>query len=60
MTAIQLLACAGMIAGTFLILGLRPVEFADSLFAFFLQPTSSTHGRTSRSRCIFENPNEYY
>lgn len=38
MTAIQLLACAGMIAGTFLILGLRPVEFTDSLFAFFLQP----------------------
>ena len=41
MTAIQLLACAGMIAGTFLILGLRPVEFADSLFAFFLQPKKS-------------------
>ena len=41
MTAIQLLACAGMIAGTFLILGLRPVEFTDSLFAFFLQPKKS-------------------
>ena len=41
MTAIQLLACAGMIAGTFLILGLRPLEFTDSLFAFFLQPKKS-------------------
>ena len=41
MTAIQLLACAGMIAGAFLILGLRPVEFTDSLFAFFLQPKKS-------------------
>ena len=34
MTAIQLLACAGMIVGAFLILGLKPVEFTDSLFAF--------------------------
>ena len=41
MTAIQLLACAGMIAGAFLILGLRPVEFTDSLFAFFLQTKKS-------------------
>lgn len=36
MTAIQLLACAGMIVGAFLILGLKPVEFTDSLFAFLL------------------------
>lgn len=41
MTAIQLLACAGMLAGAFLILGLRPVEFTDSLFAFFLQTKKS-------------------
>ena len=34
MTAIQLLACAGMIAGVFLMLGIRPVEFTDSLFGF--------------------------
>lgn len=38
MTAIQLLACAGMIAGIFLILGLRPLEFTDSLFAVLLKP----------------------
>ena len=41
MTAIQLLACAGMIAGAFLILGLRPVEFTDSLFAILLNPKIS-------------------
>ena len=41
MTAIQLLACAGMIAGVFLMLGIRPVEFTDSLFGFFLNPRRS-------------------
>ena len=41
MTAIQLLACAGMIVGAFLILGLRPMEFTDSLFAFLLRPKKS-------------------
>lgn len=41
MTAIQLLACAGMIVGAFLILGHRPVEFTDSLFAFLLRPKKS-------------------
>ena len=41
MTAIQLLACAGMIAGAFLILGIRPVEFTDSLFAWLLKPKRS-------------------
>ena len=41
MTAIQLLACAGMIVGAFLILGLRPMEFTDSLFACLLRPKRS-------------------
>lgn len=41
MTAIQLLACAGMIAGAFLILNLKPVEFTDDLFAFLLRPRGS-------------------
>lgn len=41
MTAIQLLACAGMIVGAFLILGLRPMEFTDSLFAFLPRPKKS-------------------
>ena len=37
MTGMQLLACAGMIAGAFLILGLKPMEFTDGLFAFLLR-----------------------
>lgn len=37
MTTMQLLACAGMITGAFLILGLKPMEFTDGLFAFLLQ-----------------------
>lgn len=34
MTVVLLLACAGMIAGAFLLLGLSPMEFTDSLFGF--------------------------
>ena len=41
MTAIQLLACAGMIVGAFLLLNLKPVEFTDELFAFLLRPKGS-------------------
>ena len=41
MTAIQLLACAGLIVGAFLLLGLKPVEFTDGLFAFLLRPKHS-------------------
>lgn len=41
MTAIQLFACAGMIIGAFLLLGLKPVEFTDSLFAYLLRPKRS-------------------
>ncbi|MBR0596402.1 type II secretion system F family protein [Sinanaerobacter chloroacetimidivorans] len=41
MTAIQLLACVGLIVGAFLLLGLKPVEFTDNLFAFLLRPKSS-------------------
>ena len=33
MTAIRLLACAGMITGVFILLDLKPVEFSDGLFA---------------------------
>ena len=58
MTAIQLLACAGMIAGAFLILGIRPVEFTDSLFAWLLKPKRSIReeikeasGRKRRGFC---------
>lgn len=41
MTWMQLLACAGIITGAFLIFGLKPVEFTDSLFAFLLRPKRS-------------------
>ena len=41
MTAIQLLACAGMIVGAFLLLGMKPVEFTDGLFAFLMRPKKS-------------------
>lgn len=41
MTAIQLLACAGLIVGAFLLLGLKPVEFTDNLFAFLLRSKGS-------------------
>lgn len=44
MTAIQLLACAGLITGVFLILGLTPMEFADNLFAFLIKPKGSIRG----------------
>ena len=41
MTAIELLACAGLITGVFLILGLKPTEFTDGLFAFLIRPKGS-------------------
>ena len=41
MTVMQLLACAGLIVGAFLILGMKPMEFADSLFSFLLRPKKS-------------------
>ncbi|SFG53808.1 type II secretion system F family protein [Enterocloster clostridioformis] len=41
MTAMQLLACAGMIVGAFLLLNLKPAEFTDGLFAFLLRPKGS-------------------
>ncbi len=44
MTAIQLLACAGMIVGVFLLLGMKPVEFTG-LFGFLLNPKRSLQGR---------------
>ena len=41
MTAIELLACAGLITGVFLILGLKPTEFTDGLFEFLIKPKGS-------------------
>lgn len=41
MTAVLLLACAGMIVGAFLLLGLSPMEFTDSLFGFLVRKNKS-------------------
>jgi len=41
MTAVLLLACSGMIAGVFLLLGLSPMEFTDSLFGFLTRKNKS-------------------
>ena len=40
MTMMELLACAGMIAGFFFLLNLKLVEFTDQLFSFLLHFTS--------------------
>ena len=41
MTTIQLLACIGMITGSFLLFGLAPMEFTDGLFSFLTREKSS-------------------
>ena len=41
MTAIQLLACVGLITGTFLLFGIKPAEFTEGLFEHFLHPRQS-------------------
>ena len=33
MTMIQLIACIGMIAGLFMVLGISPTEMSDSIFS---------------------------
>lgn len=48
MTWIQLMACAGMITGFFLLIGLSPMEFTDGLFGFL----------QSRPKSIREEINE--
>ena len=55
MTLMQLLACAGMITGAFLILGLKPMEFTDGLFGFLMQKPRTIkeeiNEATSRKKC---------
>lgn len=41
MTAIKLLACVGLIVGTFLLFGIKPAEFTEGLFEHFLHPRKS-------------------
>ncbi|AGA68839.1 hypothetical protein Desdi_1329 [Desulfitobacterium dichloroeliminans LMG P-21439] len=41
MTAILLVACVGMIAGAFLLLGISPLSFTDGLFGFLTRKNKS-------------------
>lgn len=41
MTAVLLFACVGLIAGAFLLLGISPLEFTDSLFGFLTRKNKS-------------------
>ncbi len=41
MTAILLIACIGMIAGAFLLLGISPLAFTDGLFGFLTRKSRS-------------------
>lgn len=49
MTAIQLLACAGLIVGTFFILKLNLIEFTDQVFTYFLHPKRSIRDELKES-----------
>jgi len=41
MTLIQLIACIGMIAGAFILLGISPIAFTDGLFGFLIKRSKS-------------------
>ena len=41
MTFIQLIACNGMIAGAFILLGISPIAFTDGLFGFLIKRPKS-------------------
>ncbi|WP_024345954.1 MULTISPECIES: hypothetical protein [Clostridia] len=49
MTEILLIACIGLIAGTFLILGLSPLEFTDGLFGFLTRKDQSIRAQINES-----------
>lgn len=49
MTGILLTACIGLIAGTFLILGLSPLEFTDGLFGFLTRKDQSIRAQINES-----------
>ena len=49
MTTIQLIACVGMIAGLFMVLGISPAEMSDSIFSRLTAPPAAS-GRTSMRR----------
>lgn len=49
MQLIQLLACFGMIAGSFFLLGLKPVEFTDQLFGFLTREETSIKAEINKA-----------
>ena len=49
MTGIQLIACIGLIAGAFLLLGLSPLEFTDGLFGFLTRRSKSIKAEISEA-----------
>ncbi|MSS09481.1 hypothetical protein FYJ38_12610 [Clostridium sp. WB02_MRS01] len=49
MTGILLTACIGLIAGSFLILGLSPLEFTDGLFGFLTRKDQSIRAQINES-----------
>ncbi|GLC80649.1 hypothetical protein [Clostridium sp. FS41] len=49
MTGILLIACIGLIAGAFLILGLSPLEFTDGLFGFLTRKDQSIRAQINES-----------
>lgn len=49
MTAILLIACAGLIVGAFLLLGLSPLEFTDSLFGFLTRKNKSIRSQINEA-----------
>ena len=57
MTSIQLIACLGMIAGGFLLLGIRPIEFTDGLFGFLAKEPENIrneiHTATKKKKARF-------
>jgi len=49
MTAILLIACAGLITGAFLILRLSPLEFTDGLFGFLTRKSKSIRAQINEA-----------
>ena len=54
MTMIQLIACIGMIAGLFMVLGISPAEMSDSIFSRLTAAPGSIRAdiRTSNTQVV--------
>lgn len=49
MTALNLIACIGMITGTFLLLGISPLEFTNGMFGFLIRKDMSIRAEIKES-----------